>query len=112
MQETGFTQRASLQSLEEAVKRIAESLRPDKIYLFGSHAWGVATPDSDIDLFVVVKSSTEPPHRRSREAYRALRGIRMPIEVIVRTAAEVEHSCTVASSLAYKVLQQGKLLYG
>lgn len=98
--------------LAEAIGRIAQALRPEKIYLFGSHAWGVATPDSDIDLFVIVKESSQPPYRRSHAVYRCLRGIRAPFEVIVRTVPEVEKSKFVASSLVKKILEQGKLLYG
>jgi len=98
--------------LTEGIRRIATALNPVKIYLFGSHAWGIPTSDSDIDLFVIVKESEQPPYRRSREAYRSLRGLREPFEVIVRTISEVEKSKTVASSLVKKVLEQGKLLYG
>lgn len=98
--------------LAEVIRRIAAALKPEKIYLFGSHAWGIPTPDSDIDLFVIVKESEHPAYRRSREAYRSLRGIREPFEVIVRTLPEVERSKMVASSLVKKVLEQGKLLYG
>jgi len=100
------------ESLTEGIRRIAIALNPEKIYLFGSHAWGVPTPDSDIDLFVIIKESEQPAYRRSREAYRSLRGLREPFEVIVRTISEVEKSRTVASSLVKKVLEQGKLLYG
>lgn len=100
------------ESLTEGIRRIAIALNPEKIYLFGSHAWGIPTPDSDIDLFVIVKESEQPAYRRSREAYRSLRGLREPFEVIVRTVSEVEKSRTVASSLVKKVLEQGKLLYG
>jgi predicted nucleotidyltransferase len=98
--------------LTEVVRRIATALNPEKIYLFGSHAWGTPTPDSDIDLFVIVKESKQPAYRRSRDAYRSLRGIREPFEVIVRTVSEVERSKTVASSLVKRVLEQGTLLYG
>ena len=100
------------ETLTEAIRRIAAALTPEKIYLFGSHAWGLPTPDSDIDLFVVVKESNLPSYQRSREAYRSLRGIREPFEVIVRTVSEVERSKTVASSLVKKVIEQGRLLYG
>ncbi len=98
--------------MPEVIRRIAAALNPEKIYLFGSHAWGKATRDSDIDLFVIVKESSQPAYRRSYEAYRALRGIREPLEVIIRTVAEVEKGKSVASSLVKKVLEQGKLLYG
>lgn len=100
------------EALDEATRRIAAALQPEKIYLFGSYAWGSPTPDSDIDLFVIVRTSDQPPYRRSRDAYRVLRGIKEPFEVLIRTIDEVEKSKGVVSSLVRKVLDQGKLLYG
>lgn len=99
-------------AIAEVAKRIADTLNPDKIFLFGSHAWGVPTPDSDIDLFVIVRESDQPSYRRSREVYRSLRGLREPVEVLVRTVAEVEKDRSVVTSLTRKVLDHGELLYG
>ena len=107
-----MVQVSTSKALAEATQRIVSALKPDKIYLFGSYAWGTPTPDSDIDLFVIVRESDQPTYRRSRDAYRCLRGIREPFEVLVRTIDEVEKSKAVASSLIKKVLEQGKLLYG
>ena len=98
--------------LRDIVQRIAATLHPEKIYLFGSHVWGTATSDSDIDLFIVVKDSDQPPYRRSRDVYRCLRGIREPIEILVRTVDEVTKSSGVAASLTARILNHGKLLYG
>lgn len=107
-----MAQKDTTEVIAEATKRISEALKPDKIFLFGSHVWGVPTSDSDIDLFIIVKDSDQPSYRRSRDVYRFLRGIREPIEVLVRTIDEVEKSKSVATSLTRKVLEQGKLLYG
>jgi predicted nucleotidyltransferase len=100
------------EAFAEGIRRIAQALNPEKIYLFGSYAWEIPTSDSDIDLFVIVKESELPAYRRSREVYRSLRGLREPVEVVVRTISEVDKGKTVASSLVKKVLEQGKLLYG
>jgi predicted nucleotidyltransferase len=99
-------------TLHEVTRRITAALHPEKIYLFGSHAWGTATPDSDIDLFIIVKESDQLPYRRSRDVYRCLRGIREPIEVLVRTSEEVKKSSSVVASLTAKILNHGMVLYG
>ena len=39
--------------IDKAVRAIRNSIQPQKIYLFGSHAAGSATQDRDIDLCVV-----------------------------------------------------------
>jgi predicted nucleotidyltransferase len=43
----------------DAVVELLKSDRPDvkEIYLFGSFAWGVPTPKSDIDLLIVADES-------------------------------------------------------
>ena len=105
-------QTRTTEALAEATKRISMALKPEKIFLFGSHAWGLPTPDSDIDLFIIVKDSDQPPYQRSRNVYHFLRGMRAPIEIVVRTNEEVERSKSVVTSLTRKVLEQGKLLYG
>ena len=98
--------------LNEIARRIENAAHPEKIFLFGSHAWGKPTPDSDLDLFVVVSSSDMPSYRRAREIYRALRGIGVPVDIIVRTRDEVERSRQVVTSLARRVLDEGKVLHG
>ncbi len=95
--------------LTQIVQRLVESLHLEQIILFGSHAYGEPTGDSDVDLFVIVSESNQPRYRRSREAYRALRGIGISN---VMTRAEVERKANVTSSLVHQVLHQGKVLYG
>ena len=48
-------------------------LDPDKVILFGSYAWGAPNDESDIDLFIVKKSTPENVRALSLEAIRYLR---------------------------------------
>ena len=43
------------QNLDQIAQIIAETVPVESIYLFGSHAYGTANKDSDIDLYVVFK---------------------------------------------------------
>ena len=52
--------------LDEVVDRLAVEFDPEQIILFGSHAWGTPSEDSDIDLLVVVPRSEERPRRTVR----------------------------------------------
>jgi predicted nucleotidyltransferase len=98
--------------LNEIVNRLVAGLQPETVILFGSHATGTATEHSDIDMLVVVKDSIEPRYRRSRKAYRCLRGITIPTDVLVLTRQEMAEAATVPSSLVARVLQEGKVVYG
>ncbi len=98
--------------LDEITRRIVKAVHPVKIVLFGSYAWGQPTVDSDLDLFVVLHSSDQPAYRQARSIYRSLRGIGVPVDVVVRTHDEVERSRKVVTSLARKVMEDGKVLHG
>jgi predicted nucleotidyltransferase len=98
--------------LEQITQKLAATLNPEQIILFGSYAYGEPNEDSDIDLMVIVSHSDEPRYRRSRLAYRALRGIRIPTDVIVVTREEVKRKINVKSSLISRVIHDGKVLYG
>jgi predicted nucleotidyltransferase len=100
------------QLVDEITKRIVEKSHPEKIILFGSYAWGNPETSSDLDLFIIVPYSENPSYRRSRPIYNCLRGIGVPIDIIVQTRDEVEQKKNVVTSLAHKVLEKGKVLYG
>ncbi|ATE60908.1 nucleotidyltransferase domain-containing protein [Thauera sinica] len=96
--------------LQEISRRIAAALHPEQIILFGSHAWGTPGDDSDVDLLVIVPDSDETPHRRAVRAHRALRGLTVPCDIIVRTQAEIEAVNHTRSSLLFRALNEGKRL--
>ena len=93
------------------VKRLVESLNPERILLFGSHAWGTPDADSDVDLLVIVADAQLPAYKRARAGYRALRGVRLQKDIVVLTKAEFDRQSTVPFSLAHRVLQHGRALY-
>jgi predicted nucleotidyltransferase len=98
--------------LEQITQKLVATLNPEQIILFGSHAYGEPNEDSDIDLLVIVSQSNEPRYRRSRLAYRALRGIGVPTDVIIMTQEEVKKKVNVRSSLISRVIHDGRVLYG
>ena len=106
------TQTLSPTVLPDIVQRLATALKPEQILLFGSYAYGEPNEDSDIDLLVIVSHSDEPGYRRAREAYRALRGVLVPVDVVVMTNEEVRRKRNVRSSLVSQVFREGRLLYG
>jgi len=100
----------SQQTLDEIAGRITAHLHPEQIILFGSHAWGDPTEDSDVDLLVILADSDDPPHRRAAMAHRALRGLPVPCDILVRTRAEIRGINPVRSSLVYRALTEGRHL--
>ena len=97
--------------LEEIVGRLICELHPQQMYLFGSRARGDAEPASDFDILIVVADSELPGHARDRIALRALRGLRVPVDVIVLTREEFDRKRNVVCSLPATVEREGMLLY-
>jgi len=93
-------------------RRLVDEFGPEQIFLFGSHAWGEASEDSDLDFLVIVSESEAPPAQRSARAYRCLTDVPAPIDVLVKTRAEVERFRHVYASLIAEILERGKVLYG
>ena len=98
--------------LNDIVNRLVAEFNPDKIILFGSHAWGTPHTSSDLDILIIVASSNLKPTRRATKAYRCLRGLNAPVEVIVSTHKELERYRSVPSSLTRKILEKGISIYG
>ena len=97
---------------EEVVRRLVDEFHPEAIYLFGSHAWGKPTAESDMDLLVIIEKSGEKPIQRAVRAQRSLRGVKVPVDVLVKTRQEFEKYTSVKASLEAQITRKGKLLYG
>ncbi len=98
--------------LEQAVERLKTEFQPEEIYLFGSHAWGTPTEDSDVDLMVIVHDSDERSIQRMQRAHRCLGDLDMSKDVLVPTRAQVDRYKHLRASLFHQVLTQGRKLYG
>lgn len=99
-------------AIDAAVERLVAEFEPGQIWLFGSYAWGEPDQHSDLDLLVVVADSAESPLRRAQRAHRCLIGLGMAKDILVRTRAEFDTVRDVVSSLTYKIVNEGKLVYG
>ena len=98
--------------LQEVTNRLVNEFQPEWIILFGSHAWGRPTADSDVDLLLIVHDSDQPPTRRAQRAQRCLGSLRLPADILVKTRGEVDRLSRVATSLVTRALAEGKVLYG
>jgi len=102
----------SKELLQEITRRLVTEFQPEQIILFGSHAWGTPDEDSDVDLLVIVPESDEKPVQRAVRAYRSLRGLLVPMDILVKARAEVERFQHVYASLECEIIERGKVLYG
>ncbi len=98
--------------LTRVVERLVAALQPEQIYLFGSQARGESTPDSDIDLLVVVPHADQPSYRLDQAAYQAAAPYaRISLDILVMSREEFERRSRAAASLPATVLREGRRLY-
>jgi predicted nucleotidyltransferase len=97
--------------LAHVVGRWVETFRPERVYVFGSQARGEPTPDSDIDLLVVVSKADQPPHRLAQTAYRAVAPHSLALDLLVMPRDEFERRSRALASLPATVLREGRILY-
>jgi len=98
------------ETLPQAVRRIARALQPEQIILFGSYAGGTPTPDSDVDLLVVMQTDA-PSKDRSWAVSRLLLPRPFPVDILVRTPQEIERALAKGDFFIQGILKQGKVLY-
>lgn len=96
--------------VEEIVRRICATTRPDRIILFGSATTGTMTPDSDIDLLILEERPADV-RAKSVAIRAALRGLGYPFDVIVMATDRFEESKDVVGGLAYPVHRSGQVIY-
>jgi predicted nucleotidyltransferase len=101
---------SKLELLPEITQRILAVSDPEKIILFGSYARGDYGFDSDLDLLVVIKT-VQSTREESTRLRRALRGLLVPIDVLVATPEQLERHRNTVGLIYRTVLSEGKILY-
>jgi predicted nucleotidyltransferase len=98
--------------IDKLAEIIVKTVPVEKIYLFGSYAYGTPHKDSDLDFYVVLKQGVQ---MRSIETGVKIRTaicdtVTMPID-IVSHPHEVFYERARQPSLEKTVVQKGVLLY-
>lgn len=89
-------------------RHVAERFCPDKIILFGSHAYGTPHADSDVDILVIM-----PTRNQLDQAVKIDLACDppFPLDIIVRTPHNVEWRLAEGESFLREITTKGKVLY-
>jgi predicted nucleotidyltransferase len=98
------------QSLPQAIERIVRELQPEKIILFGSYAYGDPTPDSDVDLLVIMETDA-PRRERYLAVSRLLVPRPFPVDILVKTPLEIQQAFQRNDFFIKEIVTQGRVLY-
>ena len=100
--------------LNEMTEVLVKEIKPERIILFGSHANGSATSDSDIDLLIIVPHEFSPLNKRSDEVKRIRRILsrfRVAKDILVFSTDEVTRWVHSANHIIAQAFREGKVLY-
>ena len=97
-----------MSAIRRYVRQVAARFQPDKVILFGSYARGDPSPDSDVDLLVVMPARNELDQAvRIDEAFD--RGF--ALDLIVRTPRNLERRVRWGDWFLREIIASGKVLY-
>jgi predicted nucleotidyltransferase len=97
-------------TLPAVLARLVEQIRPERVILFGSYAYGQPTPDSDVDLLVIVNSD-RPYRDRYQWVAQTLIPRPFPIDLLVLTPAEVQARLASGNQFFSEIVRRGQVLY-
>lgn len=99
----------TLREIQDLADGITCEFHPERIILFGSYARGEPTPDSDVDLLVVV-----PYNGKCWEMASRIRGHfrpGFPLDLVVRSPAELRRRVAMGDVFLRDVCDRGTVLY-
>jgi predicted nucleotidyltransferase len=94
----------------EAGRRLLEAAPEARVILFGSAARGELTQDSDLD-FLVIERDVKDRHAEQVRLRRALRPLRIPVDVIVVSETYAEEWGRAKGSVVHAALTEGRMVH-
>jgi predicted nucleotidyltransferase len=96
-------------NITEAIKAAVPA---ERIYLFGSYAYGIPNEDSDYDFFVVIPDGSMRPLDAMKQARRSLRTVnrKTPVDILADYKSRFDDRKQF-NTLERKVATEGMVLY-
>jgi predicted nucleotidyltransferase len=99
------------EKVDAAVERLVREACPVKLYLFGSFVRGQTGSDSDLDVLVVTSDTVTNPRAESVRLRRALRGIHMPVDILVVPESVFDAHRHTPGLIYREIAETGRLVY-
>ena len=97
--------------LDEIASNITNAFDPEKIIVFGSHAYGRPTEKSDIGILVIMET-TKREIERIVVVSKLLREHHKKIDfnILVKTPAEIKHRLEIDDPFISEIISKGRVL--
>ena len=98
------------ETIDAVIRSIADTFSPHKIIMFGSYATGHPTPDSDLDLFLIMDTDL-PRYKRATPIRLLFQPSPCAMDILVYTPEEVARWNGVTNHVITEVMRSGKTVY-
>lgn len=98
------------EQINTVISRIVESTKPEKVIIFGSYAYGKPDENSDLDI-LIIKNTDIPQFQRARGIRKHLRGLAIPIDIVVYTPQEIDEWKDTQAAFITQIVKYGKVVY-
>jgi predicted nucleotidyltransferase len=100
----------SPETINGVVQAIADRFSPCRIVLFGSYAAGTPTPDSDLDLLLIMETAL-PAYKRATPIRLMFDPTPCAMDILVYTPEEVQRWHGTRNHILTEILCNGRNLY-
>jgi predicted nucleotidyltransferase len=97
------------EQVQELADDIARKFKPEKIILFGSYAYGKPTPDSDVDLLVLLPFEGKP--WKTAAMIRSQIRPKFPLDLLARTSQQLQARIEMEDFFMREISERGQILY-
>lgn len=99
-----------MQDIRRYCDAIAAAFKPQRIILFGSHAYGKPTPDSDVDLLVVMAKPRRHWMRTTQKIHEKV-SAGFPVDVLVRDPVFLRDRLREGDNFLEEITTKGRVMY-
>lgn len=100
----------SIQDIQHYCDAIAAAFKPQRIILFGSHAYGTPTPDSDVDVLVVMRKARRFWMQTTQKIHAKV-SADFPVDVLVRDPDFLRDRLKEGDCFLNEITTQGRVMY-
>ena len=98
-----------MEDIEKFGQAIGREFSPERVVLFGSHAYGTPGEDSDVDLLVVMDHDGQSVEQSV--AMRMRLRPPFPVDLLVRSPGRVRERLEMGDPFIREILDNGRVLY-
>ncbi len=97
--------------VQQVIEKIVALINPQKLIFFGSFVQEKTHKHSDLDILIVTDNSLDSPRKESIRIRRALKGIHMPMDILVVPEGQLEELIQTPGLIYKEAVTKGKVVY-